>query len=153
MTFQEILEFLNFLYSVGMLLEFAAFIKLRMKKPDLHRPYKVPLQTVGATVLCLPPSLLLLFVMYLASLKTFIVSGSVIILGLLLYPAIEHAKEKKWCHFNTREQSGLSNDLEERSAPSELDGVVADDASLRLLGHSKTVQDSKTLSQEMSTVG
>jgi amino acid transporter len=36
MSFQEIIEFLNFLYALGMLLEFAAFIKLRIKKPDLH---------------------------------------------------------------------------------------------------------------------
>lgn len=149
MTFQEIVEFLNFLYSVGMLLEFAAFIKLRIKKPDLHRPYKVPFQTVGATVLCLPPALLLLFVMNLASIKTFIVSGSVIILGLFFYPAIVHAKEKKWCHFNTREQL---NDLQDRSAAAfELDQVAADDASLSLLGHTEKVQDSKTLSQEIST--
>ncbi|KAF9604422.1 hypothetical protein IFM89_006431 [Coptis chinensis] len=43
MSFQEIIEFFNFLYSIGMLLEFAAFIKLRIKRPELHRPYKVPL--------------------------------------------------------------------------------------------------------------
>ncbi|MCD9559694.1 hypothetical protein HAX54_017856 [Datura stramonium] len=152
MSFQEIVEFLNFLYSVGTLLEFAAFIKLRIKKPFLHRPYKVPLQTFGAIMLCLPPALLLLFVMYLASLKTYIVSGSIIILGLFLYPAIVHAKEKKWCHFSTREPLGLSNDLEDPLAAFELDQVVADDASLSLLGHSKKVQDSKTLSQEISTV-
>ncbi|XP_058081006.1 probable polyamine transporter At3g19553 [Magnolia sinica] len=101
MSFQEIIEFLNFLYSMGMLLEFAAFLKLRIKKPDLHRPYKVPLQTFGATALCIPPSLLLILVMCLASLKTFIVSGIVIILGFCLYPTIEHAKVRKWVGFNT----------------------------------------------------
>lgn len=154
MSFQEILEFLNFLYSVGMLLEFAAFIKLRIVKPDLHRPYKVPFQTFGATAICLPPALLLLFVMYLASLKTYIVSGSVIILGLFLYPAIVHAKEKNWCHFiSTDEPLGHSNDiLEDQSAATELDQVVADEASLSLLGHSKKVEDSETLSQEMSAL-
>ncbi|KAL0422517.1 UNVERIFIED_CONTAM: putative polyamine transporter [Sesamum latifolium] len=55
MSFQEILEFLNFLYAVGMLLEFAAFIRLRIKRPDLHRPYKIPLETFGATILCCLP--------------------------------------------------------------------------------------------------
>ncbi|XP_070018933.1 probable polyamine transporter At3g19553 [Nicotiana sylvestris] len=154
MSFQEILEFLNFLYSVGMLLEFAAFIKLRIVKPDLRRPYKVPFQTFGATAICLPPALLLIFVMYLASLKTYIVSGSVIILGLFLYPAIVHAKEKNWCHFiSTDEPLGHSNDiLEDQSAATELDQVVADEASLSLLGHSKKVEDSETLSQEMSAL-
>ncbi|KAL2460317.1 putative polyamine transporter [Abeliophyllum distichum] len=101
MSFQEILEFLNFLYSVGMLFEFAAFIKLRIKKPDLHRPYKVPVKTFGATMLCLPPVLLLVLVMCLASLKTYLVSGAVIVLGFFLYPAVVHAKEQKWVNFST----------------------------------------------------
>ncbi|KAL5706528.1 hypothetical protein ACHQM5_024685 [Ranunculus cassubicifolius] len=100
MSFQEIIEFLNFLYAIGMLLEFAAFIKLRIKKPDLDRPYKVPLQTtLGVTLLCTPPAILLLIVMCLASVKTFIVSGFVIVIGLLLYPLITTAKEKNWATF------------------------------------------------------
>lgn len=99
MTFQEILEFLNFLYSVGMILEFAAFIKLRIKKPDLYRPYKVPLGTSGAVILCVPPTLLLVLVMCLASAKTYLVSSAVICVGVLLYPVIVHAKERKWVRF------------------------------------------------------
>ncbi|KAJ0649888.1 putative polyamine transporter RMV1 [Helianthus annuus] len=63
MSFQEILELLNFLYAIGMLFEFEAFIKLRLKKPDLHRPYKVPLKTFSATLLCVPPAFLLVLVM------------------------------------------------------------------------------------------
>ncbi|XP_057811487.1 probable polyamine transporter At3g19553 [Salvia miltiorrhiza] len=101
MSFQEILEFLNFLYAVGMLFEFAAFIKLRIQKPELHRPYKVPLETFGAAMLCLPPVLLLVLVMCLASLKTFIVSGAVILLGFASYPVLMHAKEQNWVKFNT----------------------------------------------------
>ena len=36
----QIVEFLNFLYCVGMFLEFAAFISLRFTQPDLPRPYR-----------------------------------------------------------------------------------------------------------------
>ncbi|PWA75171.1 Amino acid/polyamine transporter I [Artemisia annua] len=99
MSFQEILEFLNFLYAIGMLFEFAAFIKLRLKKPELHRPYKVPLRTFGATMLCIPPAFLLILVMCLASARTFLVTGLVLVLGFILYPAIIHAKNKNWAHF------------------------------------------------------
>ncbi|ERN03649.1 hypothetical protein AMTR_s00144p00042270 [Amborella trichopoda] len=101
MSFQEIVEFLNFLYSVGMLLEFAAFVRLRIKKPDLQRPYKVPLETFGVIVLCMPPAVLLLLVMCLASFKTFIVSSFVIILGFLLYPSIEYAKQNRCVRFGS----------------------------------------------------
>ncbi|KAI9181775.1 hypothetical protein LWI28_018472 [Acer negundo] len=103
MSFQEILEFLNFLYAIGMLLEFAAFIKLRIKKPDLHRPYKVPLKTFGVTMLCLPPAVLLVLVMCLASLKTFLVSGGVVLLGFFLYPTLVHAKDSGWAEFDNHQ--------------------------------------------------
>ncbi|KAG5061717.1 hypothetical protein AAZX31_01G228200 [Glycine max] len=99
MSFQEIIEFLNFLYAVGMLLEFAAFITLRLKKPNLYRPYRVPLSTFWATMLCLPPALLLILVMCLASLTTFFVSGAVILVGFILYPFLVQAKNKNWILF------------------------------------------------------
>ncbi|KAJ6841955.1 uncharacterized protein M6B38_303830 [Iris pallida] len=99
MSFQEILEILNFLYALGMLIEFAAFVKLRIRKPDLRRPYKVPVGTFGAIVLCLPPTFLLILVMCLASVRTLAISVVVIILGSLLYPAMQYMKEKKWVRF------------------------------------------------------
>ncbi|KAM7265375.1 hypothetical protein ACFE04_003058 [Oxalis oulophora] len=107
MSFQEIIEFLNFLYGIGMLLEFAAFIKLRIKKPDLHRPYKVPLGTLGVTLLCLPPAVLLVLVMCLASLKTFFISGSVVILGFFLYPSLVYAKARKLVKFDGEQDGNL----------------------------------------------
>lgn len=99
MSFQEILEFLNFVYCIGMLLEFAAFVWLRIKQPDLQRPYKVPLNTFWVAVLCIPPSVLLIIVMCLASLKTLIVSCAVVIVGFLLYPCIGYMKAREYLKF------------------------------------------------------
>ena len=99
LSFQEIIEFLNFLYALGMLLEFAAFVKLRIKKPDLNRPYRVPLNTFGTLSLCLPPSLLVILVMVLAAPKTFLISGVIIVVGFCLYPFLELVKEKRWARF------------------------------------------------------
>lgn len=131
MSFQEILEFLNFLYAIGMLLEFAAFIILRIKKPDLQRPYKVPVQTFGATMLCLPPAFLLVLVMSLASLRTFFVSGAVIILGIFLYPLLVHAKNREWAVFDAGKPSVPPNSsLEDHAIPMQ---PVADEASVSLL--------------------
>ncbi|XP_042494768.1 probable polyamine transporter At3g19553 isoform X2 [Macadamia integrifolia] len=133
MSFQEIVEFLNFLYSIGMLLEFAAFIRLRIKKPDLHRPYMVPFNTFGVTVLCLPPALLLVLVMCLASIKTFLVSGSVIILGVFLYHTIAHLKEKKWTHFDTSPAVPSDNVLDEVPVLSQPHQENVDESSISLL--------------------
>lgn len=99
MSFQEIVEFLNFLYSLGMLLEFAAFIKLRVKKPELHRPYRIPVGTIGAVAICVPPTVLLVLVMCLASMRTVAVSGIVMLVGFLLHPAIEQLRSRKWATF------------------------------------------------------
>lgn len=152
MSFQEIVEFLNFLYSIGMLLEFAAFIKLRIKKPDLHRPYKVPLQTFGVIMLCLPPSLLLVLVMCLASIRTFLVSGVVIVLGFFLYPTVVHAKDRKWARFGT-EQPAVPSDniLEAHPIMSQLHQEAADEASVSLipnLSSTKAEQESELLLEE-----
>lgn len=153
MSFQEILEFLNFLYSVGMLLEFAAFIRLRIKKPDLHRPYKVPLQTFGATMLCLPPALLLVLVMCLASFKTYLVSVGVIIFGFLLYPALLYIKYQNCAWFNATVPVALSdNDLEEQPIESQHPQEIADEASVGLLSHLQTskIEQAPQMSLEVS---
>ncbi|TKY71249.1 polyamine transporter [Spatholobus suberectus] len=119
MSFQEIIEFLNFLYAIGMLLEFAAFITLRLKKPNLYRPYRVPLGTFWATMLCLPPALLLILVMCLASLRTFFVSGAVILVGFILYPLLVQAKDKNWILFEAEPPSVHSTDQENKGVEEE----------------------------------
>ncbi|KAK7405839.1 hypothetical protein VNO78_07449 [Psophocarpus tetragonolobus] len=108
MTFQQIIEFLNFLYAIGMLVEFAAYITLRLKHPNLYRPYRVPLPTFWAAMLCLPPSFLLLVVMSFASFRTLFVTGGVILLGFMLYPALLHAKNNNWILFEQGPHSPVS---------------------------------------------
>ncbi|XP_062089597.1 probable polyamine transporter At3g19553 isoform X2 [Humulus lupulus] len=148
MSFQEILEFLNFLYSIGMLLEFAAFINLRIKKADLHRPYRVPFQTFGAIMLCIPPAILLVLVMCLASLKTFFVSGAVIILGVFLYPFSVLVKERNLIPF-IAEQHAVppSVCLKDQLVVSQLHQEAVDDASVSLLSElsAKTEQESSEI--------
>ncbi|CAL4898356.1 unnamed protein product [Urochloa decumbens] len=99
MSFQEIIEFLNFLYGVGMLAVFAAFVKLRAKNPDLARPYRVPVGTAGAAAMCVPPVVLITTVMCLASARTFAVSAAVVAAGIALYYGVEHAKRRAWVEF------------------------------------------------------
>ncbi|KAK7294418.1 hypothetical protein RJT34_17307 [Clitoria ternatea] len=105
MSFQEIVEFLNFLYAIGMLLEFAAFITLRCTKPNLPRPFRIPFGTFWSSMLCLPPAVLLILVMCLATSRTFIVSGAVIMVGFMLYPLLLQAKDKNWIEFEAEPTS------------------------------------------------
>ncbi|KAK6916344.1 Amino acid/polyamine transporter I [Dillenia turbinata] len=142
LSFQEIIEFLNFLYSLGMLLEFAAFIRLRIKKPDLHRPYRIPFGTFGVTMLCIPPAILLVLVMCLASLRTFLVSGVVMVVGFVLYPAIIYVKERKWCRFNSEQPLMRSGkDIKGHPVLSQQHEEIIDEASCGLLSD---LESSKT---------
>jgi amino acid transporter len=101
MSFQEIIEFLNFLYGLGMLAVFAAFVKLRFKDPDLPRPYRIPLGSKGAAAMCVPPVLLIATVMCLATARTFVVSGAVAAAGVAMYFGLEHLKTTGWVEFLT----------------------------------------------------
>lgn len=147
MTFQEIIEFQNFLYSIAMLVEFAAFIKLRIKNPDLHRPYRIPLQTFGITLLCLPPALLLVLVMCLASFKTIIVSIVVIILGFLCYPMLVVGnKIENTTHFDTEQANTALAELD-HSILNQHENIV-DEAAVSLLLDTQTTEIGQAFKKE-----
>ncbi|RAL52082.1 hypothetical protein DM860_014909 [Cuscuta australis] len=101
LSFQEIIAAENFLYCFGMLLEFAAFVRLRIKQPDTARPYKIPVGTVGAIAICIPPTVLLCAVLAFSSLKVAGVSIVAASIGLALQPCLKHVEKKKWLKFST----------------------------------------------------
>ena len=80
----RLIEMLNFNYSISLLLEYLAFIKLRISRPDLHRPWRVPLGTVGCALMFLPSVAFTVTVILLASSSTILFSIGVNIVGVLL---------------------------------------------------------------------
>lgn len=99
LSFQEIVAAENFLYCFGMILEFLAFIRLRMKFPAANRPFKIPVGTVGAILLCLPPTALICLVLALSSLKIFIISLVAVFIGLIMQPGLKYSERKQWMKF------------------------------------------------------
>ncbi|KAM0934463.1 putative amino acid/polyamine transporter I [Dioscorea sansibarensis] len=100
MSFQEIIAAENFLYCFGMLLEFVAFIRLRVKHPRAHRPYKVPLGTVGAVMMLTPPSVLIVVVLVFASWKVMLVSLVAVFIGIGLHPGLKYVEKRRWLKFS-----------------------------------------------------
>jgi hypothetical protein len=47
------------------LIGFAAFVKLRISHPDLQRPYRIPVNTVGACLILIGPLALLGYILYM----------------------------------------------------------------------------------------
>ena len=83
MSFVDIISSVNFLYSLGMLLEFAFFLWLRRKLPIVKRPFVVPMGLPWLGILCLIPSGFLLYAMAVATKTVYLVAACLHWLGLL----------------------------------------------------------------------
>ncbi|XVF45581.1 hypothetical protein PTKIN_Ptkin02bG0217500 [Pterospermum kingtungense] len=102
MSFQEIVAAENFLYCFGMIMEFIAFVKLRIDRPADSRPYKIPVGTAGAILMCIPPALLILVVLAFASLRVMVISMVAVVIGLVLEPCLRYSEKNRWFRFSTK---------------------------------------------------
>ena len=93
----SLIEMLNFNYSISLLLEYCAFIKLRISRPDLPRPWKVPLGTAGCILALIPTMSMILVVIGLATSTTYLFCIATNLIGYLLYKAKEHEEHEVRC--------------------------------------------------------
>jgi len=100
-SFDIIVAAANFLYSLGTLLEFAAFLWLRARQPDLKRPYRVPLPLPALAAMCSVPSAFLAYVCVVAGWRVFALAGGLTALGVGLYGAMRLCRSRKWLRFET----------------------------------------------------
>ncbi|XP_043725572.1 probable polyamine transporter At3g13620 [Telopea speciosissima] len=98
--FTNIISVANFLYGLGMLLEFSSFIWLRWKHPLLMRPFKVPMGLIGSVVMCLVPTGILIYVMAIVSEVVYLVCASLTLAGIVGYFLMSFCKSKRWLEFN-----------------------------------------------------
>ncbi|EPS62042.1 hypothetical protein M569_12750 [Genlisea aurea] len=108
LSFQEIVAAENFLYCFGMMLEFVAFVRLRVVSPAAARPYRVPVGTAGAAAMCVPPTVLMCAVMAFSSAKVMAVSLVAVTVGVALYPCLKRCGENGWLRF-PRHVSGFQS--------------------------------------------
>ncbi|XWS55125.1 hypothetical protein CRYUN_Cryun10bG0148100 [Craigia yunnanensis] len=100
LSFQEIVAAENFLYCFGMIMEFIAFVKLRIDRPAESRPFKIPVGTAGAILMCILPTLLILVVLAFASLKVMVISTVAVMIGLVVEPCLRYSEKKRWFRFS-----------------------------------------------------
>jgi amino acid transporter len=84
-SFQDLIEVDMFLYAAAMILEFAALIWLRVRRPEMARPYRVPFGLAGAIAISIPPVALCLISIALSNEATRYVGLSGFVAGLLIY--------------------------------------------------------------------
>ncbi|KAL1370724.1 hypothetical protein HN51_000943 [Arachis hypogaea] len=100
LSFQEIVAAENFLYCFGMILEFIAFVVLRIKQPNAPRPYKIPGGTAGMIIMCIPPTILICVVLAFSSFKVMVISLIATAIGLVLQPCLKFLEKKRWMKFS-----------------------------------------------------
>lgn len=83
----RLVEMLNFNYGISLLFEYAAFFKLRISRPDLERPYKIPLNTLACGFFFFPTIVATLFVCSLATFATYYFAVGSWIVGYILHVA------------------------------------------------------------------
>ncbi|MCL7026878.1 hypothetical protein MKW94_010120 [Papaver nudicaule] len=105
LKFENIVSLANFLYGMGMLLEFAAFIWLRIKKPDLHRPYKVPANVPALCILCLIPAGFVVYVMTLAKPVVYGISAGLTFIAVCNYFLMNFCKSKGCIKFDVKQDN------------------------------------------------
>lgn len=85
LDFTDIIMAANFIYSLSMLLEFAAFLWLRRSMPELERPYRIPLRLPWLVGMCLVPAAFIVAVMCIGSLKVYAIGVGLTLFGIVLY--------------------------------------------------------------------
>lgn len=102
LSYEDIVSSANFLYSLGMLLEFASFVYLRWKFPTMKRPYKVPLGYAGLAVMCVVPSVFLVYIMAIATKTVYLVCLCMTVGGMGWFGLMKLCKDKGWLKFSRR---------------------------------------------------
>ncbi|KAL6593763.1 hypothetical protein ACP70R_048664 [Stipagrostis hirtigluma subsp. patula] len=100
LAFDDVVATANFLYGLGTLLEFAAFLWLRATRPDLKRPYRVPLPLPALVAMCAVPSAFLASVSVVAGRTVFALAGALTVLAVGWHGAMRLCRSRKWLRFN-----------------------------------------------------
>ena len=85
LDFEQLLQLDNLLFGVSLILKKCAFVSMKFREPERHRPYAVPGGKWGAVAITIPAIVVILAIMFLASFRTWLICGSLIIGFALLY--------------------------------------------------------------------
>jgi amino acid transporter len=96
LDFEHLVSLDVVLYGLSLVLEFVALVVLRLRAPDMHRPFRVPGGTLGAALLGVFPTLLLAAALWYnrqehaGPVPALLLGGILVALGPLLYLAARH---------------------------------------------------------------
>lgn len=101
--FGQLLELLNSVYALSLLMEYAAFVKLRLFHKDLQRPYRIPIPDWAAVLLVLPPTFGMLLVILISNWYVYLFCIGAVLLSLSLFKFSEVSKHRGWFTFESKD--------------------------------------------------
>ena len=119
---------LNSVYAISLLMEYAAFVKLRLYHKDcklllvgvmillccnffssclstlleVQRPYRIPVPDWAAPLVVLPPTLGVLLIFLLSNWYVYIFCAGSLVFGYLMFKLSEICKNKGWLSYETK---------------------------------------------------
>jgi amino acid transporter len=91
MSFEKLISIDLVLYGSALLLEFVALVVLRMREPQMQRPFRIPGGTAGAIAIGVGPAVLIAYALYVArtdqilGMNALLFAASVGVAGALVY--------------------------------------------------------------------
>ncbi|KAL4444379.1 hypothetical protein ABPG75_012116 [Micractinium tetrahymenae] len=126
LNFKDTVSLVNCAYCLGQLLQFVAFIWLRIKYPTLHRPFRILLPTWTCALPFLPAcSLLLLLVTepwVVGRLGVIIFTVAVLSIRAVLHPLLQYARRHGLVGFHETTPHEFKEMLFSMYSPSDEDG-------------------------------
>lgn len=99
-NFDALVEMLNFAYSFALLMEFAAFVKLRIDNDeDVERPFRLPFGTFGCILFVLPSCLICILIMVTASKMTYLYIFFLVVFGAVFQLVQKAAHHHNWWEY------------------------------------------------------
>jgi len=105
LSLQKIIELLNILYVWAFVLQAIALVLLRIRLPEAHRPFKIPLNVPGLILLFTPAFCYVVAVMRFASVESHIVTALSLVFAVVLYWIMRLLQVYHVCEFVRRRTS------------------------------------------------
>ncbi|KAL3816742.1 hypothetical protein ACHAXA_002228 [Cyclostephanos tholiformis] len=100
-NFGQLLELLNSVYAISLLMEYAAFVKLRLYHKELQRPWRIPVPDWAVVLIVIPPTIGVLFVLATSNWYIWAFTVGSLLFGYLLLEINKVSKRIGWFEYET----------------------------------------------------
>lgn len=101
--FGQLLELLNSVYAMSLLMEYAAFVKLRLFHKELERPYRIPIPDWASVLFVIPPILGIFAIIAVSNWYVYFFCTGALVFGVLIFRLSETFKRRGWFTYESKD--------------------------------------------------